>query len=235
MTDETKQPLLSHLMGSHNEATWNAAHPIGTRVRYWPILPPIDSAPPLDTTTRSEAWTLGDGSVVVKVVGRSGGVHLGHLEWIGSPKPWDDGAVYYSTSADDERLTHTTLDECIEGHLDDLPVIIEKAVAGGITVYAWARGAIDIEVEAKSALDNMVESLSLHLLEEYGDPDGDSEDIFGPEVEEAFKVEALQMVSALVAKAEAWRCTVVGERTFTADELMAWVRKHRPEWIEGKS
>lgn len=32
------------------------------------------------TTTRSEAWALGDGSVVVLVVGRTGGVHLSHIE-----------------------------------------------------------------------------------------------------------------------------------------------------------
>lgn len=74
MSDETKpkQPW--------TEGTWNAAHPVGTRVRYWPVLPPIESAPPLDTTTRSEAWCLGDGTAIVKVVGKAGGVHLGHIE-----------------------------------------------------------------------------------------------------------------------------------------------------------
>ena len=44
------------------------------------IYPPIDGVPPVDTTTRSEAWTLGDGSVVVLVDGKSGGVHLSHIE-----------------------------------------------------------------------------------------------------------------------------------------------------------
>ena len=29
---------------------------------------------------RSEAWTLGDGSVVVLVSGKTGGVHLSHVE-----------------------------------------------------------------------------------------------------------------------------------------------------------
>lgn len=36
--------------------------------------------PPEDTTTRSEAWTLGDGSVVVLVSGKTGGVYLSHVE-----------------------------------------------------------------------------------------------------------------------------------------------------------
>lgn len=34
----------------------------------------------VDTTTRSEAWMLGDGSVVVLIEGKAGGVHLSHVE-----------------------------------------------------------------------------------------------------------------------------------------------------------
>ena len=66
--------------GAHTADSWNAAHPVGTMVRYWPIYPPIESGPPLDTRTRSEAWTLGDGSVVVAIEGKTGGVHLSHVE-----------------------------------------------------------------------------------------------------------------------------------------------------------
>lgn len=68
------------LSGAHTAESWNAAHPVGTAVRYWPVYPPVDGTPPLNTTTRSEAWALGDGSVVVSVVGRTGGVHLTHIE-----------------------------------------------------------------------------------------------------------------------------------------------------------
>ena len=67
-------------LNRHTADSWNAVHPIGTAVRYWPILPPIDSAPPVDTTTRSEAWELGDGSAVVLIKGKSGGIHLSHVE-----------------------------------------------------------------------------------------------------------------------------------------------------------
>lgn len=42
--------------------------------------PPIGGVPPVDTTTRSEAWALGDGSVVVLIEGKAGGVHLSHVE-----------------------------------------------------------------------------------------------------------------------------------------------------------
>lgn len=78
--DRRRNARRRQLSGAHTAASWNAAHPIGTRVRYWPIYPPVDFAPPEDTTTRSEAWALGDGTVVVCVVGRSGGVALSHIE-----------------------------------------------------------------------------------------------------------------------------------------------------------
>jgi hypothetical protein len=69
----------SQLNGAHTAESWNAAHPVGTRVRYWP---PIDGAPPLDTTTRSEAWALDGGTVIVKIVGRAAWVGLSHIELI---------------------------------------------------------------------------------------------------------------------------------------------------------
>lgn len=60
---------------------WNETHPVGTRVRYWP-LPPASKAASVDTKTRSEAWTLTSGHVVVLVAGISGCVSLSHLEVI---------------------------------------------------------------------------------------------------------------------------------------------------------
>lgn len=66
--------------GAHTAESWNAEHPVGTRVRYHPVLPPVSGLPPRDTETRSEAWTLGDGSVVVLIAGKSGGVWLSHIE-----------------------------------------------------------------------------------------------------------------------------------------------------------
>lgn len=68
------------LSRAHTAVSWNAAYPVGTAVRYWPIYPPIDGVPPEVTRTRSEAWALGDGSVVVLVDGRTGGVYLSNVE-----------------------------------------------------------------------------------------------------------------------------------------------------------
>ena len=77
--DQKRNARRRQLSGAHTTESWNAAYPVGTRVRYWPVYPP-QGIPPVDTTTRSEAWMLGDGSVVVLVEGKSGGVHLSHVE-----------------------------------------------------------------------------------------------------------------------------------------------------------
>lgn len=78
--DRKRNARRRQLSGAHTAESWNASYPVGTKVRFWPVYPPIDGIHPEDTTTRSEAWALGDGSVVVLVVGRTGGVHLSHVE-----------------------------------------------------------------------------------------------------------------------------------------------------------
>jgi len=78
--DRKRNARRRQLSGGHTAESWNAAHPVGTAVRYWPIYPPIKGVSPVDTTTRSEAWALGDGSVVVLIEGKAGGVHLSHIE-----------------------------------------------------------------------------------------------------------------------------------------------------------
>lgn len=78
--DRKRNARQRQFSGAHTAESWNDLCPVGTAVRYWPVYPPMDGFPPLDTTTRSVAWTLGDGSVVVSVSGRTGGVHLTHIE-----------------------------------------------------------------------------------------------------------------------------------------------------------
>jgi len=59
---------------------WNGEHPVGTWVRYWPILPPGPGSVPIFTRTRSRAWVLGGHTPVVQVEHASGCVALSHLE-----------------------------------------------------------------------------------------------------------------------------------------------------------
>ena len=51
--------------------------PIDQRVRYYPIAGETDH---VVTAIRSKPWRLGHGAIVIKVFGRAGGVHVGHLE-----------------------------------------------------------------------------------------------------------------------------------------------------------
>ncbi len=78
--DRKRNARRRQLCGAHTAESWNAAYPVGTVVRYWPMYPPVAGIPPVDTFTRSVAWSLGDGSVVVLVDGKTGGVHLSHIE-----------------------------------------------------------------------------------------------------------------------------------------------------------
>ncbi len=78
--DRRRAARRRQLSGAHTAESWNATYPVGTVVRYWPIYPPVAGVPPVDTKTRSEAWTLGDGSVVVLVDGKTGGVYLSNIE-----------------------------------------------------------------------------------------------------------------------------------------------------------
>lgn len=58
---------------------WNAKNPVGTPVKYFPLIG-CDDPPALLTVTRTPAWILGHGQPVVSVVGMAGGVALSHLQ-----------------------------------------------------------------------------------------------------------------------------------------------------------
>ena len=53
--------------------------PVGTPVRFYPVrgLPHYE-----ETTIRSEPWELGNGAIVIKITGRTGGVQIEHIQRI---------------------------------------------------------------------------------------------------------------------------------------------------------
>lgn len=59
------------------EQRWNDRYPPGTPVRYWPVRGRDEN---IETRTRSQAWTLGSGHVVVAVENKAGGVSIDHLD-----------------------------------------------------------------------------------------------------------------------------------------------------------
>ncbi|MDR2220993.1 MAG: hypothetical protein LBE24_10530 [Methylobacillus sp.] len=60
---------------------WNARYPIGTLVRYYPI---IGEDKCIKSKTRSEAWELGHGAPVVLIDGSAGGKLLKAIEVVES-------------------------------------------------------------------------------------------------------------------------------------------------------
>lgn len=62
--------------GPVRAAAWNAAHAMGTAVTYWPGVRGQDGKP---SRTRSEAWEVGCGDVVVAVEGKAGGIAISHV------------------------------------------------------------------------------------------------------------------------------------------------------------
>lgn len=59
---------------------FNAAHPVGTPVRYWPGLRRGDG---IESVTRTPAWAMGGHTAVVSVEGYAGGIALTHVEVLG--------------------------------------------------------------------------------------------------------------------------------------------------------
>lgn len=65
---------------------FNVIYPVGTKCTYYPLndgrgnlVKDNPTYPALPTKTRSEAWALGHGAVVVAVDGKSGGVSIDHI------------------------------------------------------------------------------------------------------------------------------------------------------------
>ena len=56
---------------------FNELYPEGTSFRYYPVRGDVEY---LDTKTRSPAWNLGDGTPVVLIKGKTGGVCIEHLK-----------------------------------------------------------------------------------------------------------------------------------------------------------
>jgi len=55
---------------------FNELYPEGTQFRYYPVRGDVEF---IETKTRSHAWELGDGTPVVLIEGKTGGVCIEHL------------------------------------------------------------------------------------------------------------------------------------------------------------
>jgi len=132
-----------------------------------------------------------------------------------------DVADYYDCDDTAEELTHSCPEEAIEYQLsntadagDTWEQMIESCAP--VMVYAWKRTQLDpkwCEREAKWFVER-------HLPEswvdnEYGDPDGSDDDIFG----EGLVAKIAAVLREHIKPEDVWACERCGEREYSAEQL----------------
>jgi hypothetical protein len=147
-----------------------------------------------------------------------------------------DSAIYYDCN-DKEELSCTTPEDAIEEYIDgwvevgdDLESVIR--IYSPITVEAYRFQKIsyeDIRNETEFAIGRLVESLH----DEYGCPDDN--DGMSSEVIKGLVDAVLPTIKkAIDEHFRVWACETAGSRIYTADEVIALMREHRPDWFEDK-
>lgn len=71
---------MSAFLPKMSAAEFNAKFPVGTEFDYYSVRGGREVCEPFQTKTRSEAWTLGHGAVVVACDGKAGGLDITHLK-----------------------------------------------------------------------------------------------------------------------------------------------------------
>jgi len=140
-------------------AEFNAKFPVGTAVFYWSVLPARPEFPPRETTTRSEAWTLGDGHPVVQIEGLAGCVSLLHVEE--SPPlplpvpvvPSGQGLMDLLDAMTDARLEAEAIRCPYCKHVQDLEELAEYDELMTICTYCGGPGAPKPGVMCSACID----------------------------------------------------------------------------------
>ncbi len=68
---------MKRLLKNMGTKRFNQLYPVGSRFNYYPVPGVPDS---YEVATRYEAWCMFNGNIVVRVVGRIGGVSVNKLE-----------------------------------------------------------------------------------------------------------------------------------------------------------
>lgn len=115
---------------------------------------------------------------------------------------------------DEERLTHDDMDEAIEAILDAW----DGPLTGTVTVCGFAR--MPFRLDFDRILDDILERLD----EELSNPDGEP-----TEPTPKMRAAAEALVDAIKADYVVWACEEVERHEI---DVQAWVREHRPDWID---
>ena len=139
-------------------------------------------------------------------------------------------AAYYDCR-DSENLSHDHIEEAVEEMIEffepgcDASKVIRDH--GPLTMTAYRRGEV-ADKWITSEADVLVEILAEHWTEEYGgNPDGDD-----PEAVPEFTTAILAAVRAFVAAQKVYPCHLVGEYTYSVEEVEAMMRGFRPDWFD---
>lgn len=144
-------------------------------------------------------------------------------------------AKFYTCDPTEEGYESETPAEAIEAFLErwqepgvDTEAMIRER--GPITVYAYHPESVSVDWMDNVA-DSMFEKLEEEFNDFFGNPNGDHD-----AVREIDKTRLLGEVQGIVADyctvAEVWSCEKVGERDYSADEVLVLMRSFRPDWFE---
>ncbi len=149
------------------------------------------------------------------------------------PNKYDNAKFYDCRDA--EHLSHESPAEAIEAEVDangepgcDVAAVISNM--GDITVTAYEPEAVT-SIWIHHQCDRMVEQLAENFSEDFGDIDGNGDYLSA--ADRAALATALEpVVREALSKARVWRCRIVGERTYSVEEVLAMMRKHNPDWFD---
>lgn len=138
---------------------------------------------------------------------------------------------FWTCKEDAEQLDCSDEDEAIEEYLDfslHPNMTAAQAMAAlpkTVEVYGYTRDEGPDEKEKNSWALGLTEQLLEWIDDEYGDPDGETDNENEPEVKNI----AREMVDKALENYTIWRCHKVCTKTVDVEE---WVKKERPDWLE---
>lgn len=145
-----------------------------------------------------------------------------------------DNADYYDCSDSAEELQHASPDECVGEYLhglidDNGDVVAEISKFAPLTVEAYRRDPIS-PTWARGKAAYLVDQLLEEIAED--------EESFRPAtpITEENRQELIQgfaeTIGQVMTEIENFNCSKVATRTYQADELVALMREHMPDWFE---
>ncbi|MBS3893061.1 hypothetical protein [Serratia marcescens] len=107
---------MPHLLKGISVEQFNTRFPVGALFRYYPVRGQSECC---QVISRSEAWALGGGEVVVRVNDRSGGVSVEHLEPVEITWPRDKNIIGYYQGADGQQHPIVTFGASYRSECDE--------------------------------------------------------------------------------------------------------------------